>query len=247
LAGAGEKPETPKVSVDEVMSKAINALGGEANWRKITSRRMKYDIDFEHQGVKGSGTSYQKAPNLYANDSTFTALGKLIATAYEYFDGATGGDVTSFSPADTFTGKRLEDVKVENDFYGILNWKSGLKSAEVKGTDKIGDEEVYVVVINPEKASEYTYFISTKTFLPLKKSGVIVSSTSSTKLPMSQAFSDYRAIDGVLIPYKTVTSTPSMGDVVSYVREIKHNVSIDDAKFKPKNMIADGKSKAAKK
>lgn len=245
-AGAGEKSGAPKMSLDEVMAKAVNALGGEANWRKISSRETKYDIDFEHQGVKGTVTSYQKVPNLFANDTTFTALGKPIATAYEYFDGTRGGDVTSFSPADTLTGQRLEDVKVENDFYGLLNWKSGLKSAEVAKIDKLGDEEVYVVVIRPEKASEYTYFISTKTFLPLKKSGVIVSSTSSVKLPMSQTFSDYRAVDGVMIPYKTVTSTPSMGDVVSYVREVKHNVSIDDAKFKPKAEI-DGKVKAKNK
>jgi CubicO group peptidase (beta-lactamase class C family) len=245
-AGAGEKPDAPKVSVDEVLAKAVNALGGEANWRKISSREMKYDIDFEHQGVKGTVTSYQKAPNLSASETTFTALGKPIATAYEYFDGASGGDVTSFSPADTLTGQRLEDVKVENDFYGLLNWKTGLKSAEVSRIDKLGDEEVYVVVIRPEKASEYTYFISTRTFLPLKKSGVIVSSTSSVKLPMSQTFSDYRAVDGVMIPYKTVTSTPSMGDVVSYVKEIKHNVSVDDAKFKPKKIVVDNKTKAAK-
>jgi hypothetical protein len=64
---------------------------------------------------------------------------------------------------------------------------------------------------------------------------------------MSQTFSDYRAVDGVMIPYKTVTSTPSMGDVVTYLKEIKHNVTIDDAKFKPKKMIDDSKTKAAKK
>jgi CubicO group peptidase (beta-lactamase class C family) len=244
--GAGEKTDAPKVSVDEVMSKAINALGGEANWRKISSREMKFDIDFEHQGVKGTGVSYQKAPNLYANDITFTALGKPIATAFEYFDGATGGEVTSFAPDDTFTGQRLEDVKVENDFYGIVNWKSNLKSSEITGTEKVGDEEAYVVVIRPEKASEYAYYISTKTFLPLKRTGVVVSSTSNIKLPVSQIFSDYRAVDGVMIPYKTVSITPTMGDVVSYVREVKHNVNLEDGKFKPKAATGD-KTKAAKK
>jgi CubicO group peptidase (beta-lactamase class C family) len=247
LAGAGASVETPKVTVDEVLTKAVNALGGEANWRKITSREMKYEIDFEHQGVKGFGTSYSKAPNLFANDSTFTALNKPIATAFEYFDGTVAGDMTSFSPADTYTGQRLEDIKIENDFYGILNWKTGLKSAEVKGTEKLSDEEVYVVVIRPEKASEYTYYISTKTFLPLKRSGVIVSSTSSQKLPVSQTFSDYRVIDGVMIPYKTVLSSPSMGDVVTYVKEVKNNVAIDAAKFKPKTATDDSKTKAAKK
>ncbi len=233
-AGGGEKSQTPKISVDEVMSKAIAALGGEANWRKLSSREMKYDLDFEHQGVKGAGVTYQKAPNLFATETTFIALGKPIATAFEYFDGREGGDVTSFSPADAFSGQRLEDVKIENDFYGLLNWKNGLKSAEVEGTSELGGEEFYIVVIRPEKANEYTYFISTKTFLPLKRMGIIVSSRSNVKLPVIQTFSDYRLVDGVMISYKTVTTTPTMGDVVSHIREIKHNVSIDDAKFKPK-------------
>lgn len=245
-AGAMEKADAPKVTVDEVMAKTVNALGGEANWRKVTSREIKYEIDFEQQGVKGTGTSYQKAPNLFANDSTFTALGKPIATAFEYFDGRAGGELTSFSPADTFTGQRLEDIKIENDFYGLLSWKTNLKSAEVSKIEKFGDEEVYVVVIRPEKASEYTYYISTKTYLPLKKTGVIVSSTSSQKLPVTQTFSDYRLVDGLMIPFKTVSTTPSMGDVVTYVKEFKNNVPVDDAKFKPKTTM-DEKVKAAKK
>jgi CubicO group peptidase (beta-lactamase class C family) len=228
---------TPKstVKADDIMTKTIAALGGEANWRKITTREMKFDIDFVHQGVKGYGVSYQKTPNLAVTDATFTALGKPIATDYSYFDGTNGGEVLSFSPAETFTGKRLEDIKLENDFYGVLNWKAGLQSAEVKTkTEKVGDEEVYVVVFHMEKASDYTLFISTKTFLPLKRTSVVVSSTSSVKLPVTQLFSDYRAVDGIMLPFKTVSKSPAMGDVVTIVKEVKHNVEIADSIFKPK-------------
>lgn len=232
--GAGEKTEAPKITVDELMAKTITALGGEAAIRKINSREMKFELDFEHQGVKASGVSYAKAPNMSATEMTFTALGKPIATGLDYFDGATGGEIYSFSPADTFTGQRLEDVKYENDFYGLLNWKNGLKSAEVVSMSKIGDEDVYVVRIQPEKASETTYFISAKTFLPLRKRSLIASSTSNQKTPSVSTMSDYRNVDGVMIPFKTVTVSPSMGDVVMYVKEVKNNVAIDDKVFKPK-------------
>nr|HQU83810.1 serine hydrolase [Pyrinomonadaceae bacterium] len=227
------KTDAPKVSVDEVMSKAIEALGGEANWRKLNSRETKYELDFENQGVKASGVSYAKLPNMSSANTTMTALGKTIATSFEYFDGTNGGEVISFAPAETYAGQRLEDAKYDNDFYGLLDWKKGLKSAEVSGTEKVGDEDAYVVVIRPEKASEFTVYISQKTFLPLKKTGVIVSSTSSQKLPVSSVYSDYRAVDGVMIPFKTVSDSPSMGNVITYVKEIKHNVAIDDVKFKP--------------
>jgi len=235
-SGAIEKAETPKISVEELMAKTINALGGEANWRKLNSRVSKFDIDFEHQGVKGSGTSYEKAPNMSATELNLTALGKPIATIRDYFDGASGGEAASFSPTDFYTGQRLEDVKFENDFYGFVNWQRGLKKSEVKAVEKVGDEEAYVVAFQPEKASEVTYYISTKTFLPLKKLTVVVSSTSSQKIPVSETYADYRAVDGVMIPFKTTAINPGMGDVVIYVKDVKHNVSIEDKMFKPSAM-----------
>lgn len=228
------KSNQVSMTVDELMAKTVTALGGEANWRKLNSRITKFDVDFENQGVKGTGTSYEKAANLAATEINLTALGKPIAELRDYFDGAAGGETASFAPADTYTGQRLEDVRYETDFYGLANWKVGLKKAEIKGTEKVGEEETYVVKIQPEKASETTYYISTKTFLPVKKNSVVVSSTSSQKTPISEMFSDYRAVDGVLIPFKTTSSNPGMGTIVTYVRTVKHNAPIDEATFKAK-------------
>src|SRR5262249_8240112 len=53
----------PTISVDELMQKTIEAAGGEANLRKVSSRVIEADIDLENQGVKGKTTSYNKAPN----------------------------------------------------------------------------------------------------------------------------------------------------------------------------------------
>lgn len=224
----------PKITIDEVMTKAIAALGGEANWKKLTSRETKFELDIPQQGLKAYGTSYAKVPNLAASDTTFTALGKPIATDFGYFDGTTGGEILSFLPSEVYTGKRLEDLKLENDFYGLVNWKNGLKSSEVTGMEKVGDEEAYVVVFRPEKASEYTYYISTKTFLPLKKVSMLVSGSSDTGVRIAQTFSDYRTVDGIMIPFKSFTDNPLLGDVITIVKEVKHNVEIADSAFKPK-------------
>ena len=242
FTGAGDALNKVTMTVDELMAKTIDALGGDANWRKLNSRVTKFDIDFENQGVKGTGTSFEKSANMSAAEINLTALGKPIAEIRDYFDGTSGGETTTFSPEDIYTGQRLEDVKYESDFYGLANWKTELKKAEIRGTEKVGDEETYVVKIQPEKASEVTYFISTKTFLPVKKTSIIVSSTSAQKTPISEIFSDYRAVDGVMIPHKTTSMNPGMGAVVIYAKEVKHNVAIDDATFKAKE-----KKMAAKK
>jgi len=234
-AGAADKgPEKPKISAEEVITKTIDALGGAEALKSATSRQVKFEIDFENQGVKGFGTSYAKVPNMTGTHTTLTAVGKEIATIDEYFDGTAGGEFFSFAPSDTYTGQRLEDARLQNDFYGYLNWKTGLKSAEVTGTEKVGDEEAYVVVAKYEKASDMTHYISTKTFLPLKVTTLVSSSTSSQKTPISQMYSDYRMVDGVMTAFKTVSDNPGMGTVVTYVKEVKNNVTIPETVFKPK-------------
>lgn len=232
--GAVESTETPKIAAAEVMGKTIDALGGAEAIKSATSREVKFEVDFENQGVKGSGTSYSKAPNMAATETILTAAGKQIATIHDYFDGTSGGESYSFATSDTYTGQRLEDVKLLSDFYGILNWNKSMKSAAVKGTEKVGDEETYVVVVSYEKANDVTYYLSTKTFLPLKITTIIASSTTGQKTPNSQVFGDYKMVDGVMTAFRSTTESPGMGTIVTYVKEVKNNVQIADSVFKPK-------------
>ena len=80
---------------------------------------MEFDVDFVNQGLKGTGTSYAKAPNLASSKITVTAFGKKIATLDDYFDGANGGEIVSFAPAEIYTGQRLEDAKYNANFYAF--------------------------------------------------------------------------------------------------------------------------------
>lgn len=222
---------TPLITVDELMAKSIEAAGGEANWRRITSRMMIADVDFINQGVKGNTTSYAKFPNKSATETTMTALGKTIAKGYEFFDGAGGEELYTFAPVEKYAGKKLEDIKLGADFYSLLNWKTNYKKVEVKGIEKVGDEECYVVEFTPEKGTRVTELYSTKTFLLMKRRGVITSSTSEVSLPYSNVFSDYRDVDGIKLPFKIVTTSPSMGDIITTVKTVKHNVPVDDKMF----------------
>lgn len=233
LVGESAKTAAPQISVGEVMAKTIEALGGEANWRKLNSRVTEFEIDFVSQGLKGKGASYAKAPNWNFSKTEISALGKNIAAIEEYFDGTNGGEKATFAEPEIYTGQKLEDARYNANFYGIIDWKKDNAKAEITKTEKVGGEETYVVRIKPEEANAVTYYISTKTFLPVKFASVIVSSTSAQKTPFSTMMSDYRNVDGVMIPFKTVAENPGMGETVTYVKSVKHNAKIDDSKFKP--------------
>jgi CubicO group peptidase (beta-lactamase class C family) len=239
VAGDGAKPVTlaatetsSLISVDELLTKIIAGYGGEENLRKHKSSVMMVDIDFENQGVQGKGSITAKAPNLAATDMIFTALGKKIGSVVSYFDGNGGGESMSFAPEEIYSGKRLEDIKAGSDFYDVLNWKANYKTLTVKRMGKVGDEDVYILEKRSEKGTPVTDYISTKSFLLLRRDSLVVSETTGLELPSTQKFSDYRPVDGVMIPFKTISTNLANGDIVLKITDVKWDVDIPDSVFK---------------
>jgi CubicO group peptidase (beta-lactamase class C family) len=220
------------VSIDELMAKVVAAAGGEATLRKHKTMISTFDVDFENQGVTGEGTISARAPNAQATSVTLYALGKKIGTSREYFDGTAGADETSFTPIEVKAGKQLVAAKISSDFYTPLNWKTLFKTVVLKKMSKAGDEDVYVVVKTPENGNPVTDYISTKSFLVLRRDSIISSNTTGVELPVTEYFSDYRAIDGVMVPFKSITNHMAMGDIVARIKDVKFDIAVPDEAFR---------------
>jgi hypothetical protein len=225
---AAELP--PGLTVEEVMRRAIEALGGEANLRRHKTLKIVADAALEHQGIGAEVLVYAAAPNSSASYTTITALGRTLGTYQEFFDGERGGEGGSFLPLRPKTGKGLDNTRVASDFYGPLNWKTLYQSAELKRSGRLGEETVYVVVLTPEKGSPVTQFYSAETFRLLRQDTIVTSGPVTE--PVTERYSDHRAVDGVLIPFTRVTSTPSSGDTVIKVREVKFDVEVPADAFR---------------
>jgi len=139
--------------------------------------------------------------------------------------------VMSFGPPETYSGKRLEDIRAGSDFYDVLNWKTNYKTISVKRIGKVGDEEAFVLERRPEKGTPVTDYISTKSFLVLRRDSIIVNETVGIELPQTQTFSDYRNVEGVMVPFKSTSSNIANGDIVLRVLDVKFDVDIPDTIF----------------
>jgi CubicO group peptidase (beta-lactamase class C family) len=220
------------ISPDELMAKMIEAYGGEANLRKHRSSVSTVEVNLEHQGLQASGVIKAKAPNLFLSDLTLLALNKKVGAIVSYFDGSAGGDVMTFGPEEIYTGKRLEDIKVSSDFYDVLHWKKNYPTITVKRIAKVGDEDAYVVEKRSEKGSPVTDYVSVKTLLLLKRDSLIHSDTTGIDIPQTETFSDYRMVDGVMVPFKTVSNNIANGDIVVRVKDLRFDVEIPDSAFR---------------
>jgi CubicO group peptidase (beta-lactamase class C family) len=231
-AAASAGASSSDISVDELMAKIVKAAGGEANLRKHKSMSTTASMDFENQGMTGEVSTIAKAPNLSASRTTLVAQGKTIGTIREYFDGAKGGAETSFSPAEAYTDEQLNDARIDFDFYQLLNWKTLFKSVTIKEKAKLGDEEVYVVVKTPEKGAAVTDYISAKSFLVLKREMLRSTLGGDGPALVAETYSDYRNIDGWMVPFTTTLKLPGFGNVITRVKEVKFDADAPDVDFR---------------
>jgi len=204
------------ISVDELMSKMIEAAGGETNLRKHKSFIQKITVDFQQQGITGEGTVSAEAPNMWTRDITLYALGKKIGTSYEYFDNGRGGWKTSFLPLQELTGDSLQDLKTDSDFYSLLNWKTLFKTVAIKSVSKIDGEDVYVVLKTPEKGTPVTDYVSAKSFLLQQR---------DTSNGGTVSFRDYKNVDGVQMPFTRIEYLPGIGNISTKTLRVSRKVA----------------------
>jgi len=105
----------------------------------------------------------------------------------------------------------------------------------VKRIGKVGDEDAYVLEKRSDKGTPVIDYISTKTFLLLRRDSLIVSDTAGFELPQTRLFSDYRNVDGVMVPFKSVSNNIGQGETVIQITDVKWNVEIPDSVFKKPN------------
>jgi hypothetical protein len=150
-----------------------------------------------------------------------TALGKTIGTSREYFDGRQGGEEVSFGASDTWGAAEINKKKIESDFYNqLLDWPTLFKSVKIVKMSKIGAERVFVVEKIAGNGQTVRDYVSARTFYLLRRE----SGAGSDRL--TQTFSDFRIVDGVRVPFKTLQQSDEFGDVIIRVKNLRFNVDL---------------------
>ena len=221
------------ITVEDLIAKTILAAGGEANLRKHKSMQVRFIMEMPSQGITGEGIIYAHAPYANAQTVTLLAAGRKIATTRSYFNGKQGGSEISFASSTPTPDSKIAEARLSGDFYRELNWKTDFKTIIIKGIEKLGDEEVYVVEKTPEKGDLVVERYAVKTFLLLQRETQTFDPESGPRLTTIETFSDYRPVDGVMVPYKTVQTQMGQNETILQVKEVHFDTRIPDAAFQP--------------
>jgi outer membrane lipoprotein-sorting protein len=225
-AGARPNRNQQKLpSSDEIISKYVEAIGGEKAVKGQTSRVSKGSIEIAAVGLNGTAEVYEKAPNKTATIVNITNFGMV----QEGFDGKTAWSKDPQMGLRDKEGGELAAAKLDSEFYKSVKLKELYPKLVVKGTEKVGDKDTYVVEATPTESSVETWYFDTKT-------GLLIRQDSERDGPMGkqkiQTFlEDYKKFDGINLPSTIRQVTPQF-TVAIKINEVQHNVAIDEAKFK---------------
>jgi CubicO group peptidase (beta-lactamase class C family) len=221
------QPFVAPLSTDELIAKMVDALGGETALRSHKTMIIKSSVNYENEGISGESVVTSRAPFAQTVEVTFIGAGKKMGTERQYFDGTAGGEETSFTESSKMSPAAVKRARQDAAFYGPLEWKSLYKKLEIKRLAKVGEEEAYVLVLTPEAGQPTTQFVSTKTFLVLRRD-----SPGSPGQPAgSTTFSDYREVGGIKVPFRSIDTDPTSGTIVSKITSVKLDVPVKEAVF----------------
>ena len=212
-------------NVDQIMDKYVQALGGKAAIKKLTSRVAKGTFEIPQYNAVGAYESYAKAPNKAVNISTFEGYG----VVKRGFDGAVAWVQDPERGLREMSGAGLAEMKRGADFYNDLKLKEHYPKMVLKGKEKTGDRETFVIEAAPVEGRPLKMYFDAQTGLLVRT--VSEGEEDGLRVLTTLYYEDYRGVDGVKLPFTFRQDNPNFSFTIK-LTEVKHNVAIDDAKFK---------------
>jgi CubicO group peptidase (beta-lactamase class C family) len=232
------KPFEADITVDELLKRVVEAVGGDEAIRKTKSLKQTVFVDFENQGMTGSGENVSVAPLSHASRIALTAAGKSVGWLGDWFDGENGGQGGSFLPLATLSGENLKRAKIGGRFLdGILDLQNDYEKLEIIGKLKTGDPkhgvpeaECWALRLKAKGLPDtVTFFITTDTYRIVRRDATVFSQMGP--VPTRSYYGDFRKVGPLTLPYLSVTDTPTAGFLVQRIGKMELDGPVDPTIF----------------
>jgi len=224
-------------SATEVVARYDHALGGAAALRRHTSETMRGTVEAGDKSLLF--TYYAAAPYLRLEKTTLPD-GK--GDVLNGFDGEIAWSADPRSGTQISAGEERESAKRDADFYYPLDELTWFKSMEVVGVEVYEGHRCYHLhgINNWGKWNDHFYATDTGLLAGYEFEAQL----SDGPRTVHEIFSDYRRIDGVMVPMKqTVKVKAKSGNGWTVLETINYAVvtfnDVDPKVFAPPQAVVD--------
>lgn len=221
---AAQAPAAALPTGDAVLTKYVEATGGQAAYDAIKNRVVQGQMEILGAGVVLSLTVYAAPPASVYTQVDSEATGRIesgVSDGVAWENSAIRGAIVK-------DGVERDDALRDATFDRLAHWKDHLKSAECTGVAEVGGKPAYRVVVTPKAGSPQTFYFD-------KESGLLVRSESTVQSPGGPVAvvaepGDYRKVDGITIPFTNRVELMGQKRVLS-IAKVEHNVAMPPDRF----------------
>jgi outer membrane lipoprotein-sorting protein len=218
-------------TVDEIVAKNLQAKGGAEKWKQVSSVKMTGKVTM--QGMELPLTVYAKRPHYTRQEMTIKDQ-KLV----QAFDGTTAwliNPMTGSEAPQELPAPVTEMMKKTSDFDGpLLDYKAKGNTIELVGKEKLGDAdgtEVYHLKVTMKGGDIHHYYLDASKGIELKK-GQEVDLGTGEKQTLETEMSDYRQVDGVLVPHSIRQMMNGKPVAQMSIDKVEFNAVVEDTLFR---------------
>lgn len=217
-------PSYKSQSLDEIVTKHIEAVGGKENWSKI--KTLKIERNMKAQGADIKFTIYQIDKKAMRQDISVMGM-----TGFSIVNNTEGWYYMPWQGHTKSEAMTADDVKNSQDELSIqdefMNYQELGKTLDYYGMEDIDGTECYKIKMTDKAEKETTFFIDPETFYILKKTEKVQSNGQESE--MSSFYSDHKKTnEGVIFPMSV-----SSGWGESEIVKLEINPKLDESLFKP--------------
>ena len=212
-------------TIDEIISKHVNALGGQDKLSQVNSVYLESVTD-----VMGN-TSKSKTTVLngkgYKSETDFN--GQKIVQAIDDKGGWAINPMSGSNDATPFPQEQYKVVEDQMYITPLLNYTAHGAKAELLGQEKVGLVNAYKIKYTNKDNGETTYYIDPATWYVIQ--AVKKGNAMGRDITITVSLSDYRKTDfGIYVPY---SSNVDMGQFAlkTNITKVEVNNAVDPSIF----------------
>lgn len=195
---------------------------------QVHSRVSEQSVKVTTSGMNYTSKTYNKQPNLMMVEQDVPGMGP----TWRGYDGKVGWAWSEVQGYREMQGPELQQIRGETDLAGPMKLAAQCPLRRLLGEEFVNGRTLVGIALATAQGPAGNFYFDQKSF-ELARVETEVQAGPSGKLKVVAEFSDYRAVDGVLVPFRTVFANPAMRMEIT-VLSVQQNVEIDDALFRPK-------------
>ena len=180
---------------EAILDKYIEVTGGKAAYEKKISEVSTGVMEFTGKGVKARISGYQAAPNKSYTLVEIEGIGKME----EGTDGTVAWERSALKGPRIKTGEEkavaLRAANIQHD----VRWREFFQKVECTGVEPLDSHICYRVVLTPKEGQTEIRYYDKKSYLLVRTNMIL--KTEMGEIPTEMSVSDYRSVDGVLMPF----------------------------------------------